>query len=124
MRSSRHGPRACRDSRWRRSRRLAFLDEVDGDREAAADRLGTALRLARAGGELAAELRAHYALASLHYYNGDVGGSLPVLRAAMSRVTESGLRWSDPGVELRLLNAVALYVSGDLDGSLAVGSGT
>ena len=50
----------------------AFLDEVDGDREAAADRLGAALRLARAEGELAAELRAHYALASLHYYNGDV----------------------------------------------------
>ena len=96
----------------------AFLDEIDGDREAAADRLGTALRLARAEGELAAELRAHYSLASLHYYNGDVSGSLPVLRAAMTRVTESGLRWSDPGVELRLLQAVALYVSGELDGSL------
>ena len=96
----------------------AFLDEIDGDRDAAADRLGTALRLARAEGELAAELRAHYLLASLHYYNGDVSGSLPVLRAAMTRVTESGLRWSDPGVELRLLHAIALYVSGELDASL------
>ncbi len=96
----------------------AFLDEIDGDREAAASGLGTALRLARAEGELAAELRAHYSLASLHYYNGDVSGALPVLRAAMTRVTETGLRWSDPGVELRLLQAVALYVSGELDGSL------
>ena len=52
----------------------AFLDEIDGDREGAAERLGTALRLARAEGELAAELRAHYSLASLHYYNGDVSG--------------------------------------------------
>jgi DNA-binding CsgD family transcriptional regulator len=97
----------------------AFLDELEGDRAAAAERLGTALRLAAAEGELAAELRAHYALASLHYYHGDVVGSLPVLRAAMARVTESGLRWSGAGVELRLLHAIAGYVSGDLDGSLA-----
>ena len=66
-------------SRWRRSRRWAYLDEVDGDRPAAADRLGTALRMARTAGELTAELRVHYSLASLHYYNGDVSGSLPVL---------------------------------------------
>ena len=45
----------------------AFLDDVAGDRAAAADRLGTALRLARSAGELTAELRAHYSLASLHY---------------------------------------------------------
>jgi DNA-binding CsgD family transcriptional regulator/tetratricopeptide (TPR) repeat protein len=96
----------------------AFLDEIAGDRGAAADRLGAALRLAQEEGELAAELRARFSLASLHYYNGDVSGSLPVLQAAMTRVTESGLRWSDPGVELRLLHAVALYVSGDLDASL------
>jgi DNA-binding CsgD family transcriptional regulator/tetratricopeptide (TPR) repeat protein len=96
----------------------AFLDEIDGDRVAAADRLGTALRLARAEGELTTELRAHYSLASLHYYNGDVSGSLPVLRAAMTRVDDSGLRWSYSGIEMRLLQAVALYASGDLDGSL------
>ena len=96
----------------------ALLDEIGGDREAAADRLGTALRLARAQGETFAELRAHYSLASLHYYNGDVMGALPVLRAAMTRVTESGLRWSDPGVELRVLTAVALYVAGELADSL------
>ena len=97
---------------------VAFLDEIDGARDAAADRLGTALRLARTAGEPVAELRAHYSLASLHYYNGDVAASLPVLRTAMARVSESGLRWSDRGVELRLLNAVALYVAGDLEGSL------
>lgn len=95
----------------------AFLDEVADDRAAARDGLRAALVLARAEGELAAELRAHYTLASLHYYDGDVGGALPVLEAAMARVTESGLRWSASGVELRLLHAVALYVSGDLDGS-------
>jgi DNA-binding CsgD family transcriptional regulator/tetratricopeptide (TPR) repeat protein len=98
----------------------AFLDEIDGDRQGAADGLGEALRLARAEGELAAELRAHYALASLHYYDGDVAGSLPVLRTAMARVGETGLRWSGSGVELRLLQAIALYVTGDLDGSLEV----
>ena len=96
----------------------AFLDEIAGDRVVAADRLGTALRLARSAGELTAELRAHYSLASLHYYDGDVGGSLPVLRTALTRVAESGLRWSNPGIELRLLSAVALFVSGDFDGSL------
>ncbi len=102
----------------------AFLDEIDGDLQGAADGLGEALRLARAEGELAAELRAHYALASLHYYNGDVSGSLPVLRTAMTRVTESGLRWSGSGVELRLLQAIALFVSGDLDASLEVAQAT
>jgi DNA-binding CsgD family transcriptional regulator/tetratricopeptide (TPR) repeat protein len=102
----------------------ALLDEVDGDRAGAAVGLGEALRLARAEGELAAELRAHYALASLHYYDGDVSGTLPVLRTAMARVTETGLRWSGSGVELRLLQAVALFVSGDLDGSLDVAQAT
>lgn len=96
----------------------SFLDEIGGDQPSAAARLGSALRLAKVEDEPAAELRAYYALASLHYYNGDVTGSLPVLRTAMRRVSESGLRWSDPGVELRLLQAIALYVSGDFDGSL------
>lgn len=102
----------------------AFLDEIDGDRAGAADGLGAAVRLARAEGDLTAELRAHYSLASLHYYNGDVSGSLPVLGTAMLRVTESGLRWSASGVELRLLQAIALYVSGDLDGSLRAAEGS
>jgi DNA-binding CsgD family transcriptional regulator/tetratricopeptide (TPR) repeat protein len=96
----------------------AFLDEVAGDRDAAVDKLRAALVLSRSEGALAAELRAHYTLASLHYYNGDVGSALTVLDAAMSRVTETGLRWSTSGLELRLLHAVALYVSGDLVGSL------
>ncbi|HET6967156.1 MAG TPA: response regulator transcription factor, partial [Ornithinibacter sp.] len=97
---------------------VAFLDEIDGDRDAAAHGLRAAVRLARDAGELVAELRAHYTLASLHYYAGDVGASLPVLHAAMARVAESGLRWSEPGVELRVLHAVASYVAGDLEGSL------
>ena len=60
----------------------------------------------------------HYTLACLYYYNGDVQRSLPVLEAAMARSTESGLRWSDSGVELTSAARVALYVAGDLDGSL------
>lgn len=96
----------------------AFLDEVAGERDAAVDKLRSALVLSRSEGALAAELRAHYTLASLHYYNGDVAAALTVLDAAMSRVTETGLRWSSAGLEIRLLHAVALYVSGDLAGSL------
>ena len=96
----------------------AFLDEIEGDREGAAQRLRNALQRARAEGELAAELRVRYTLACLHYYNGDVGASLPVLQAAVSRAAESGLRWSDPGVELRVLLAVSRYTAGDLTGSL------
>ena len=97
---------------------VAFLDEIDGAREAATDRLGAALRLARAVDEPVAELRVHFSLASMHYYNGEIADSLPVLRTAMARVADSGLRWSVPGVELRLLQTVALYVAGDLEGSL------
>jgi ATP/maltotriose-dependent transcriptional regulator MalT len=98
----------------------ALLDEIGGDLDGAAARLADAVRVAQAEGEPAAELRARYALASLRYYNGDVAGSLPVLRAALARVDETGLRWSDSGVELRVLQATALFVTGDLDGSLAV----
>ena len=96
----------------------AFVDEVHGDRAGAADRLRSALLLARSEGELAAELRVHFTLASLHYYNGDVAGSLPVLDAGMGRAAETGLRWSASGIELRLLRAVARYAAGDLEGSL------
>ena len=98
----------------------ALLDEIGGDLGGAAARLGDAVRVAQAEGEPVVELRARYALASLRYYNGDIAGSLPVLRAALARVDETGLRWSDSGVELRVLHAVALFVSGDLDGSMAV----
>jgi DNA-binding CsgD family transcriptional regulator len=98
---------------------VAFLDEIDGDRDAAAERLGAAIHQARAAHEPVAELRAHYALASLRYYGGEVAAALPVLRSAMRRVADSGLRWSEPGVELRVLDAVALFVAGDLAGSLA-----
>lgn len=98
---------------------LAFLDEVDGDPARAADQLGAAVLLAREHGELAAELRAHYTLASLHYYGGDVAGALPVLRRALVRAAETGVRWSNPGIEMRVLEAIALYVGGDLDASLA-----
>lgn len=98
---------------------LAFLDEIDGDTTRAADQLGAAVLLAREHGELAAELRAHYMLACLHYYGGDVAGSLPVLRTALARAGETGLRWSNPGIEMRVLEAIALYASGDLDASMA-----
>lgn len=98
---------------------LAFLDEVDGDVARAAEQLGAAALLARQHGELAAELRAHYTLASLHYYGGDVAGALPVLRSGLARAAEAGVRWSDPGVEMRVLEVIALYVGGDLDASLA-----
>ncbi|WP_169743391.1 ATP-binding protein [Knoellia sinensis] len=97
----------------------AFLDETAGDVEDAGKRLRRAISLARASGEFAAELRGHYTLACLHYYNGDVAGSLPVLRAALGRVSDTGLRWSEHGVELRILLAVSLYAVGDLAGSAA-----
>jgi DNA-binding CsgD family transcriptional regulator len=63
-------------------------------------------------------LRAHYYLASLHYYNGDITGALPVLDTALRRVDESGLRWSPSGVEIRILEVTARYVAGDLAGSV------
>ncbi|HET6876642.1 MAG TPA: AAA family ATPase [Jatrophihabitans sp.] len=97
---------------------LALLDEIDGDRAGAAAGLQRILRRAIASGELAAELRARYALACLNYYNGDVVGALPVLRDASERLSGSGLRWSSSGVELRVLHAIALYVAGDFAASL------
>ena len=92
----------------------AFLDEGEGDRDGAAARLAEGLRLAREGDVLPAELRAHFQLASLRYYGGDVAGSLPVLQEGVRRAASGGLRWSTLGIELRVLHVIALYVTGDL----------
>ena len=83
-------------SRWRPSRRSpsSTRSTVTGRRRRPARRRPAA---GPRGGRAGRELRAHYSLASLHYYNGDIAASLPVLRTAMARVTESGLRWSEPG---------------------------
>ena len=102
----------------------AFLDEVDGDREAAADRLGTALRLARAAGR-AGRGAARALLARLPALLQR--GRQRVAAGAESRHEPGGGERSSvelPGVELRLLHAVALYVAGDLDGSLQAAAGT
>jgi DNA-binding CsgD family transcriptional regulator/tetratricopeptide (TPR) repeat protein len=98
----------------------ALLDELGGDRGRAAQQHAAAIRLARDAGEPAIELRAHFGLASLHYYNGDLTAALPVLRAALDRVGTVGLRWSAHGVELRLLLSLTHYAAGDLAASLAV----
>lgn len=99
---------------------LALLDEIDGDHDGSSGLLRDAIRLARDVAEPAIELRAHFGLASLHYYNGDLAGAVPVLRAALDRVAAVGLRWSAHGVELRLLLSLSHYAAGDLEASLDV----
>ncbi len=97
---------------------LALVAEGAGDTEAAQARLGEARDRAAAAGDLGVELRATYNLAGSHYYDGDLPVALDVLDAGVARAAATGLTFSAYGLEMRVLQVIARYVSGDWDGSL------
>ena len=96
---------------------LAHLDETDGRREAAAERLEEARDLARAGGHHSHRLRVEYGLDSMRYYAGDVAGAVELLPDTVAFADAKGLTWSPYGLESRVLLVVALYVAGQWDAS-------
>ncbi|WP_218566712.1 helix-turn-helix transcriptional regulator [Vallicoccus soli] len=96
---------------------LAVLDEGAGDVAAAARHLQASLERAVAAGDATTEVRAHYSLAAHRWYAGDVAGALAALAAGVPRSAALGLAWSPYGIELRVLQVVALAVAGDLAGS-------
>ena len=63
-------------------------------------------------------MRAIYNLAASYYYAGDVTAALANMDAGVARATATGLTFSAYGLEIRVLQVIARYVTGDWDGSL------
>jgi DNA-binding CsgD family transcriptional regulator len=97
---------------------LALLAESEGDSALAQERLAEARDRARAACDLSVEMRATYNLGASHFYAGEIGPALEKIGAGVARATETGLTFSAYGLEIRVLQVIALYVAGDWDGSL------
>ena len=97
---------------------LALVAETEGNSTESQARLAEARDRARESGDLSVELRARYNLAASYYYAGDVTTALANMDAAVARASETGLTFSAYGLETRVLQVIARYVTGDWDGSL------
>ncbi|HEY6749683.1 MAG TPA: AAA family ATPase [Mycobacteriales bacterium] len=97
---------------------LALVAEVAGDSALAQERLAEARDRARAACDLAVEQRVIYNLAASHYYAGEIATALDNINAGVARATETGLTFSSYGLEIRVLQVIALYVDGQWDASL------
>lgn len=96
---------------------LAAVRGSGGEAGAAVPLLEDALRLARSTGNLGVELRVTYNLVVTVYESGDVVQALRDVDAAVRRAEETGLPWSEYGLELRVLQVLVRYAAGDFPGS-------
>ncbi len=94
---------------------LARLDERAGDPESSRRALERTVVEARAGGEIAAELRGLFTLGGLHYELGRLAAALAVYQSAANRARETGRPWAPYGIDARTMVGVVGYVSGDWD---------
>jgi DNA-binding NarL/FixJ family response regulator len=97
---------------------LALIAEGEGNSAQSQTRLAEARDRAREAGDLSVELRATYNLAASYYYAGRVATALENIDAGVARAAETGLTFSSYGLEIRVLQVIARYVTGDWDGSL------
>jgi DNA-binding CsgD family transcriptional regulator/tetratricopeptide (TPR) repeat protein len=98
---------------------LAALDELAGRVEQSRDRLVEAMRRAAETNALTTELRARFNLAINRYEQGHLTEAVRVLDEGVERARSTGLSWSAYGLELRVLQVVGKYVTGDWDGAQA-----
>lgn len=96
---------------------LAAVTNNEGDTQRATELLELAMGLARSSGGLAVELRVAYNLSVAAYESGDLAGATRGVDAAVRRAEETGLSWSEYGLELRVLQVLVRYAAGDLAGS-------
>src|SRR4051794_29271688 len=109
------------DSAW--SDTAVTLARFRGDAGDAGDqhgRLREALARARRSGDADVEMRVHFNLATVAWEAGDVAGALSWTSAGLQRAVELGVEWAFYASEMRHLEVVARYTSGDWDGSLAL----
>ena len=99
---------------------LALLSRRTGDREAAVRGLHRVVERALADGDVAAELRGRFGLASLHHEVGDLAAAQAGFDATMSRAGATGRRWQSFGLHARAMAGVLRYTRGDWDGAREV----
>ena len=82
-------------------------------------RLHEALARAQRSGDADVEMRVWFNLGIVTFESGDVAGTLTITGPAIARARELAVEWSFYATEVRHLDVIARYVSGDWDGSLA-----
>jgi predicted ATPase/DNA-binding CsgD family transcriptional regulator len=98
---------------------IAVLAEGAGRIGEAYERLVQARQKAVEAGALGVELRAWYMIAINRYEQGRLDETATVVDGGAERAKKTGMTWSTYGLELRILQVICRYVSGDWDGSEA-----
>jgi tetratricopeptide (TPR) repeat protein len=100
---------------------LAVLTEGSGKVEKARELLDEAQRKAVEAGALSVEARTWFMLALHSYELGRLDEAARVIDAGVERARLTGMTWSTYGLELRIIQVISRYVTGDWDGSDAAG---
>jgi DNA-binding CsgD family transcriptional regulator/tetratricopeptide (TPR) repeat protein len=98
---------------------LAVLAEASGRIDQSRELLLEARREAVEAGALSVELRAWHTLGLNLYEQGQLDEAARVLDEGATRAKHTGMAWSTYGVELRVLQVVSRFTTGDWDGSEA-----
>lgn len=98
---------------------MGMLDEYEGALDGAVRHFRAAIRTAGQVEAYSTELRARYFLGLHCYDKGDLAEAVTEFDEAAARARVNGLSWSSYGVEVRVLRAIAKYMTGDWDGAEA-----
>src|SRR3954470_11621802 len=107
------------DSAWADTAVSVARMHEESDYDAVQKRLAEALTRARRSGDLDVEMRVLFNQAIVAYEAGDLADTLARSTAAVERACAIGIEWSFYAAELRHLQVVAGYMTGDWDVSLA-----
>ncbi|MFD7658502.1 AAA family ATPase [Actinosynnema sp. NPDC059797] len=94
---------------------LGLLEEPAGEMSRAREHLTSAVSCAMGADAAGTELRARYYLGLHHYDLGELAEAARVSDEGVARAKENGLTWSSFGLELRILQVLAKYYTGEWD---------
>lgn len=98
---------------------LAGCEEYAGRPEQARSRLAVARTLARRACEVGPELRTYSAVGFSLIEEGRYAEAAAELASGEDRAAATGLRWSTPGIDIRVAHVVARFLDGDWDAAEA-----
>ncbi len=101
---------------------LAGVDERSGNPAEAERTLTAVIEAAHRDGDVQAEMRGRYLLASLHHERGDLERAHAGFRTGHELAERVGRRWAPYGAEARLMEALVHYERGDWDACLELTS--
>ncbi len=94
---------------------LAGCEEYAGRAESARGRLATAREMARAAGDLGTELRTYSNVGFLLLEECRFAEAAGELAEGERRAAAQGLRWSAPGIDVRVAHVMARFLQGEWD---------